>query len=175
MSCLTSSKRSSSLSGACSTACSSLSMALSASPSASAAWASWASAWAANSVSLGKNLSKNAVIWPLGSAPIKPFTGCPLIISTQVGMLWMRKAWPSCGSASVSIFTSLNRPLYSASICSSRGPSTLQGPHQGAQKSTSTGVCMDASMTSVSKVAIPTLIMVCSAMGAWRRGDRSET
>ncbi|MCY1546040.1 hypothetical protein D9M68_820150 [compost metagenome] len=36
---------------------------------------------------------------------------------------------------------------------------TLHGPHQGAQKSTSTGVCIEASMTSVSKLAMVTLIM----------------
>src|ERR1700761_645253 len=33
------------------------------------------------------------------------------------------------------------------------GPRVLQGPHQGAQKSTSTGASVDAAMTSCSKVA----------------------
>jgi hypothetical protein len=39
------------------------------------------------------------------------------------------------------------------------GPSDLQGPHQGAQKSTSTGVVMEAAITSCSKVAMVTSIM----------------
>ncbi len=36
---------------------------------------------------------------------------------------------------------------------------TLQGPHQGAQKSTSTGVCIEALITSASKFSIVTSIM----------------
>jgi hypothetical protein len=54
---------------------------------------------------------------------------------------------------------------------------TLQGPHQGAQKSTSTGVCMEASMTSASKLAMVTLIMA-KALGlrqARRRRTGRET
>jgi 5-(carboxyamino)imidazole ribonucleotide mutase len=40
------------------------------------------------------------------------------------------------------------------------GPSVLHGPHQGAQKSTSTGVCIEAAITSVSKFCTVTSIMV---------------
>ena len=79
---------------------------------------------------------------------MKPSTGLPSIISTQVGMLRIPKAWLSSCSWSESILTSLKRPAYCASTFSSKGPITLHGPHQGAQKSTSTGVVAEASMTS---------------------------
>jgi hypothetical protein len=71
---------------------------------------------------------------------MKPSTGWPFFISTQVGMLRMPKAAASCCSWSESILTSLKRPPYATSSFSSSGPITLHGPHQGAQKSTSTGM-----------------------------------
>jgi hypothetical protein len=40
------------------------------------------------------------------------------------------------------------------------GPSDLQGPHHGAQKSISTGVVMEAATTSASKLAMVTSIMI---------------
>src|SRR3954468_9619488 len=54
----------------------------------------------------------------------------------------------SSGLVSAFTFTSLNRPPYSRSSFSISGPSDLQGPHQGAQKSTMTGTSMEASITS---------------------------
>src|ERR1700733_245851 len=44
-------------------------------------------------------------------------------------------------------------PLASLTTFSSAGPSCLQGPHQGAQKSTITGTSRDASSTSAAKVS----------------------
>src|ERR1700739_90981 len=44
-------------------------------------------------------------------------------------------------------------PLASVTAFSSAGPSCLQGPHQGAQKSTMTGTSREASRTSAAKVA----------------------
>ena len=76
----------------------------------------------------------------------------------------MPKAPASCCSSSELILASLKRPAYSASTFSSTGPSDLQGPHQGAQKSTSTGTLCEASMTSVSKLARVTSIMGCACM-----------
>jgi hypothetical protein len=90
---------------------------------------------------------------------MKPSTGWPFISRMQVGMLRMPNAWASCCSWSESILTSLKRPAYSASSFSSIGPITLQGPHQGAQKSTSTGWVMEAAMTSASKFSSVTSIM----------------
>ena len=39
------------------------------------------------------------------------------------------------------------------------GPSDLQGPHQGAQKSTRTGTCSDRASTSVAKLPADTSAM----------------
>src|SRR6185312_170099 len=49
--------------------------------------------------------------------------------------------------------TSLTAPLASATAFSSEGPSVLQGPHQGAQKSTITGTVREASRTSAANVS----------------------
>src|SRR4051812_37669067 len=67
----------------------------------------------------------------------------------------------SSGLVSEFTFTSLKRPPYSRSSFSRSGPSALHGPHHGAQKSTSTGTSIEASMTSRSKEE-----RVASIMGA---------
>src|SRR5690348_17164505 len=61
----------------------------------------------------------------------------------------------SCCSLSQSILASVNAPPYSPASFSRIGPSVLHGPHQVAQKSTSTGVVSEACSTSVSKLAWP--------------------
>ena len=43
------------------------------------------------------------------------------------------------GASSLLTLTSLSRPGRSVAICSTMGDTIRQGPHQGAQKSTSTG------------------------------------
>ena len=53
----------------------------------------------------------------------------------------------------MSILTSLTRPPAALVTFSSAGVSCLHGPHQVAQKSTSTGILRDASTTSCMKVA----------------------
>ena len=58
----------------------------------------------------------------------------------------------SCCCWSESILASLKRPAYSASSFPAPGPSDLQGPHHGAQKSTSTGTVIEAATTSASKI-----------------------
>src|SRR5690606_1620916 len=60
--------------------------------------------------------------------------------------IWKWRA--SSGCASVSILTSTKRPPYCCSSRSSIGPSVLHGPHHGAQKSSTTGVRIDVSITS---------------------------
>src|SRR6185436_4340083 len=50
-------------------------------------------------------------------------------------------------------YSSRNRPEYSVASFSRIGPSARHGPHQGAQKSTTTGTALEASRTSCSKVA----------------------
>ena len=54
------------------------------------------------------------------------------------------------------ILTSVTLPLASATAFSSTGASCLHGPHQGAQKSTSTGCLSDAFNTSALKLAVVT-------------------
>src|SRR5690348_1651994 len=86
----------------------------------------------------------------------------------------------SCCSLSQSIFASLNAPAYSPASFSRIGPSVLQGPHQVAQKSTSTGVVSEACNTSISKLAWPAsktcegfVESVCVALGEEFMGIRS--
>jgi hypothetical protein len=47
--------------------------------------------------------------------------------------------WPSSASASVLTFTTMKRPDALAATLASSGATIRQGPHHGAQKSTTTG------------------------------------
>jgi len=58
------------------------------------------------------------------------------------------------GCSSMFILTSLTLPLAARTAFSSTGVSWRQGPHQGAQKSISTGWRFDSSMTSLTKVCV---------------------
>ena len=69
------------------------------------------------------------------------------------GMPWMRNAAEMFGLASVS---SLARAILSPRSFTSRsstGVSCRHGPHHSAQKSTTTGISLERSMTSCSNVA----------------------
>jgi len=57
-------------------------------------------------------------------------------------------------------------PPAALTASSSIGPSVLQGPHQVAQKSTTTGTCIEASTTSAMKVASLVSLIRSSAAGA---------
>src|SRR5690348_8042511 len=74
--------------------------------------------------------------------------------------------------------TSLTAPLASATAFSSEGPSVLQGPHHGAQKSTITGTVRDASSTSAANVSSE-LSLMCglapSAACGWPWGLAADT
>ncbi len=59
-----------------------------------------------------------------------------------------------CCSLSTSTLASTNAPLYSPASFSRIGPRVLHGPHQVAQKSTSTGTSSDLRRTSASKVSV---------------------
>src|SRR5579871_1218877 len=65
----------------------------------------------------------------------------------------MRICAASCWFLSMSILTMRTAPLASFTTFSRAGPSCLQGPHQGAQKSTITGTWREASITSAAKVS----------------------
>src|ERR1700675_2497402 len=76
-------------------------------------------------------------------------TGCPPLKRIIVGIesTWKRAA--VCGFSSMSSLT-MRRSVRSAAISSRTGATTRQGPHHGAQKSTSTGP--SASSPSASKL-----------------------
>eukprot|EP00467_Chlorarachnion_reptans_P013539 CAMPEP_0114496450 /NCGR_PEP_ID=MMETSP0109-20121206/5776_1 /TAXON_ID=29199 /ORGANISM="Chlorarachnion reptans, Strain CCCM449" /LENGTH=217 /DNA_ID=CAMNT_0001673723 /DNA_START=99 /DNA_END=750 /DNA_ORIENTATION=- len=71
----------------------------------------------------------------------------PSLNSISEGMLRIPNFVAVSGDSSVFIFTVSIRPSYSLLISSMRGSMSRQGPHQGAQKSTSTGIA-DLSTTS---------------------------
>ena len=127
------------------------------SPVASSSAASFASI----SASVGRIESRNRSISSDGIAPMNMLTGCPSRKATTVGMLWERTAWSSAlptRLASTSILASVNAPARLVAASSSIGPRVRQGPHQAAQRSTTTGAVLDPSTTTWSKVSSVTSI-----------------
>src|SRR6476619_1360640 len=78
----------------------------------------------------------------------------------------------SSGFSSELTFASRNRPEYSVASFSRIGPSARHGPHQGAQKSTTTGTALEASRTSCSKVAAVTSRTLGDCMRLSAHGHR---
>src|SRR4051794_21102282 len=83
------------------------------------------------------------------------FTGSPSLNKINVGIETTSKSRAVSGFASTSSFATVSWPADSLAISASTGATILQGPHQVAQKSTSTGVLLantsfakDASETS---------------------------
>src|SRR5215475_3279363 len=74
---------------------------------------------------------------------------------------WLARVWFS----SMLTFTRRTLPLCARTTFSRMGVSCLQGPHQGAQKSTSTGRCREASSTSLVKVATVAFLTRSPAAG----------
>src|SRR5262249_34216243 len=95
---------------------------------------------------------------------MKPSTGWPFTKANTVGSDWM-PSWPGiAGWLSVLSLTSLTLPLAALTTFSSTGVSCLQGLHQSAQKSTSTGWRFDSSITSFMNVwVVVSLIRPSSA------------
>jgi hypothetical protein len=62
-------------------------------------------------------------------------------------MAWTPNRCETCGDVSTFTLTSLTWPAKSRASCSSAGLTIRQGPHQGAHKSTTTGI-LAASATS---------------------------
>src|SRR6202012_1487362 len=85
------------------------------------------------------------------------------------GIDWI-PIWPGiAGWSSMFILTSLTLPLAALTAFSRIGVSCLHGPHQGAQKSTSTGWRLDSSMTALTKVWVVVSLTTSSnvAVPAW--------
>src|SRR5208282_6408408 len=68
----------------------------------------------------------------------------------------MRICCAISGFSSILSLTIRMAPLVARTVFSRIGPSCLQGPHQGAQKSTTTGASNEPSTTSAMKLAVVT-------------------
>jgi len=99
-----------------------------------------------------------------GYAPITVFTGCPPLKRIIVGIESTWKLAAVCWLSSMFSFTTRSSGR-SAAISSSTGATTRHGPHQGAQKSTSTGP--SASMTSAWKLLSVTSFRVPAITSPW--------
>ena len=120
----------------------------------------WSASAAAAPVRSGSSATcvTNSRTWASGSAPMNPGMSCPCHTTNTVGMLWIWNAWDSRGLASVSTVASTQAPSASSASRSRIGDSCLQGPHQVAQKSMTTGTAKDRSTTSLWKVASVTTV-----------------
>ena len=99
-----------------------------------------------------------------GSAPMKPSTGLPSWKANTAG-IDCTAIWPGiCGCSSILSLTSLMAPFAARTAFSRIGVSWRQGPHQGAQKSTTTGTSREASMTSRMK-SLVVVFLISSASG----------
>src|SRR3977135_4134191 len=74
-----------------------------------------------------------------GIAPAWCATSIPPLNIAIVGMAVTRNFRPRLGNSSVFTFATTKRPAVSFAILTTSGATILHGPHQGAQKSTSTG------------------------------------
>src|SRR6266545_2094742 len=112
--------------------------------------------------------SRKRPIAAAGWAPTKPVTGLPSLKTATVGMLWMPYWAARICSASTSTLASSTLPPRLATSDSIAGPRMRQGPHQAAQKSTTTGSSRERSTTSRSKVSLVTSIVSFSS-SVWQR------
>ena len=137
------------------------------SPASSACFAC-SSAWSSGEGPIGPvSRSTKRLIWLSGWAPTKPSTGCPLSNAKTAGIDWMRSCCAISGFSSMLTLTSATLPPASRTVFSSIGASCLQGPHQGAQKSTITGVSCDASITSAAKLWVVVSLGWAAPPPAW--------
>ena len=104
----------------------------------------------------GTSCPKNSCTCGSGIAPMNCATARPSLNAMTFGIERILKACDSSGFSSELTFTSLTRPPNDSATLSRVGPSARHGPHQGAQKSTTTGTVFEASTTSRSKVAVVT-------------------
>ena len=98
--------------------------------------------------------SRNAATFAGGCAPTNSATTAPLRNALTAGMPRMSYMPAISGFASTSTFASTISPSRAAASRSSTGPSMRHGPHQAAQKSTTTGSSCERSSTSCSKVSV---------------------
>src|SRR5579884_446786 len=97
----------------------------------------------------------------LGTAPTTSSTRWPSLKNSSLGIDMIPYRLASSGSSSTFTFKTLTRPAYSSASASTWGAIILQGPHQTAQKSTSTGTddCRTCSSKSLEVTAAALLIV----------------
>ncbi len=115
------------------------------------------------------------LIWLSGNAPMNPSTGCPRSKANTAGMDWTPSCPAICGCSSMFILTSLTFPLAALTAFSRTGVNCLQGPHQGAQKSTSTGWRADSAITSARNEAVVASLIRSPATPATLSASPSPT
>ena len=91
----------------------------------------------------------------------------PFLNSIRVGMARIPNLVGVAGFSSTFILTMRTLPSYSAASSSMMGPTARQGPHQGAQKSSSTGI--SEFRTTLSKVASEICSAIVSLLGKYSK------
>src|SRR5258706_2044742 len=109
-----------------------------------------------------------AAIACLGCKPTRRSTNCPRLKINRVGMASILYCDAMRGFSSVFNLATTYLPADSVASWSMIGATIRQGPHQGAQASTSTG--RSAFMTADAKVASVTVRGLLSAVAALERG-----
>ena len=74
-------------------------------------------------------------------------TTLPSLKALTAGMLAIWNFWATPGLRSVSTLAVSISPFLSSTAFSRAGPSVRHGPHHSAQKSTTTGTCLERSTT----------------------------
>ena len=100
-------------------------------------------------------------------APLVRATSRPSLNKANVGMLRMLNRAPTSWWASVSTFASNISLAKSPAAASNCGAMVRQGPHQGAQKSTNTGMALRLMCLLSDVPSSATGLLVC--MGRWQR------
>ena len=117
----------------------------------------------------GARRCTNSATWASGTAPMKPSTTLPSRMAKTAGIDCTWKVAETWGFSSTFTLASSTAPSVAATTRSRMGPRVLHGPHQGAQRSTTTGTVAERTRTSCSKVASVTSDMARDPIPVLRR------
>ena len=112
----------------------------------------------ASSTTGGVNWEMNWRTAASGTAPVNWLTGLPSLKAITIGIPWTPKAWASRGLASTSTLAKPYGALGLVGHLFEDRAERLAGWHQSAQKSTTTGACLEPSITTVWKSASETSV-----------------
>src|SRR5919201_379591 len=124
------------------------------------------------SASDGTSASKKRATLAGGCRPTNSLTTRPSLNALTAGMPWIPNAREIDGFVSVSSLARTTWPSRAAVSFSRIGLSARHGPHHSAQKSTTTGVVRERSMTSRSKSCSVTSITAMGSKALERSGHR---